>query len=184
MNSEPLQQDNLRVVASPVGQSFSRQKSRRLMAIATFVVLASTSSSMYAQTSSDPWQASQVMEPEALVKLLPAGNEQKPLMIHVGFPLFYRNGHIPGSIAVGPASKPQGIKELKKTVSGISRERTIVLYCGCCPWKKCPNIRPAFQTMEELGFRHVLLLYLEHSFQQDWIQKKFPTEVSDATPGH
>jgi len=35
-----------------------------------------------------------------------------------------------------------------------------------------------------LGFRHVLLLYLEHSFQQDWIQKKFPTEVSDATPGH
>jgi hypothetical protein len=34
---------------------------------------------------------------------------------------------------------------LKKAVAGLAKARP-VLYCGCCPMTKCPNIRPAFNS--------------------------------------
>jgi thiosulfate/3-mercaptopyruvate sulfurtransferase len=143
--------------------------------------LAAASTATYAQESSDPWHASQVMKPEQLAKILSESGAKKPLLLQVGFSFFYRNGHIPGSIEVGPGMKPEGIQALKKFVHDVPRDRQVVLYCGCCPWKECPNIRPAFRTMEELGFKNVSVLYLEDNFQKDWVQKKFPTEEGNAS---
>jgi hypothetical protein len=58
----------------------------------------------------------------------------------------------------------------------LPRERELVIYCGCCPWDKCPNLRPAFVMLHELGFRSVKVLSLPTSFLKDWIDKGYPVE--------
>ena len=103
-----------------------------------------------------------------------------PLIIHVGFNVLYRATHIPGAIYAGPASQPAGIAELKKAVAGQPKSRAIVLYCGCCPWDKCPNIRPAFAALREMGFQNVKALELPENLKTDWIDKGYPIEKRPA----
>jgi thiosulfate/3-mercaptopyruvate sulfurtransferase len=128
---------------------------------------------------SDPWQVGQLMKPEELVKFLSEATGEKPLVLCVGYPVLYEGGHIAGSKFTGPASKPDGLQKLKQEAASLSRDKQIVLYCGCCPWKDCPNIRPAFRTVHELGFKNVRVLYLPKNFQQDWIAKGFPIQKGD-----
>lgn len=99
-----------------------------------------------------------------------------PLIIHVGFNVLYRASRIPGAIYAGPASQPDGIAELKKAVAGQPKDRAIVLYCGCCPWDKCPNIRPALAALREMGFQNVKALEIPQNFKTDWMDKGYPTE--------
>lgn len=99
-----------------------------------------------------------------------------PLLIHVGFPVLYRSAHIPGSVFAGPGSKAEGIADLKKAVAGLPRTREIVLYCGCCPFDKCPNIRPALAALREMGFTHVKAMELPTNLKTDWIDKGYPTD--------
>jgi thiosulfate/3-mercaptopyruvate sulfurtransferase len=129
--------------------------------------------------SSDPWQTSQLIRPQELVKSLSAATGEKPLVICVTFPFLYQGGHIVGSKFAGPGKTPEGIQALKHEVEGLLRDKQIVLYCGCCPWKDCPNIRPAFHTVQEWGFKNVRALYLPTNFRQDWIAKGFPIEKGD-----
>jgi hypothetical protein len=119
----------------------------------------------------DPWNAEDVLPPAEL-----AANLKTPLVIHVGFPVLYRAAHITGSEYAGPGSKPEGIELLKKAVADQPRSREIVLYCGCCPWEKCPNIRPAFAALHALGFTHVKVMMVPDNLKADWIDKGFPTE--------
>ena len=97
-------------------------------------------------------------------------------MIHVGFPVLYRAAHIAGSEYAGPGSKPEGIEALKKAVAGQPHNREIVLYCGCCPWDKCPNIRPAFAALHQMGFTNVKVMMVPENLKADWIDKGYPTE--------
>ena len=90
--------------------------------------------------------------------------------------MLYRAAHIAGTNYAGPASKPEGIAELKKAVDSEPRNRDIVLYCGCCPMEKCPNIRPAFTALHEMGFTHVRVLSLPSNLKTDWIDKGYPTD--------
>lgn len=126
--------------------------------------------------SSAPWQSNQIIQPEALVKSLAPATGEKPLVICVGFPILYQGGHIVGAKFAGPACKPQGIQALKQVVQSLPKDKQIVLYCGCCPWKRCPNIRPAFRTMQELGFTNVKVLSIPTNFRKDWVDKGFPIE--------
>ena len=119
----------------------------------------------------DPWDAKDILRPPEL-----ASNLKAPLVIHVGFPVLYRAAHITGSEYAGPGSKPEGIELLKKAVAGQPHNREIVLYCGCCPWEKCPNIRPAFAALREMGFTHVKVMMVPENLKTDWIDKGFPTE--------
>ena len=127
---------------------------------------------------SDPRQADRLMEPEELVKALSAPAGEKPLVLCVAFPFLYPRAHIVGSKFAGPGSNPTGIHKLKQEVKNLPRDKPIVLYCGCCPWKDCPNIRPAFRTLRELGFKHVRVLRLPNNFQQDWVAKGLPIETA------
>jgi thiosulfate/3-mercaptopyruvate sulfurtransferase len=121
--------------------------------------------------AADPWQTSDVVQPEQVAKDI-----KTPLLIHVGFPVLYREVHIPGSTFAGPGSKSEGIADLKKAVAGQPREREIVLYCGCCPMEKCPNIRPAFAALHEMGFTHVKVMSIPANLKTDWIDKGYPID--------
>ena len=128
----------------------------------------------------DPWQATQLIQPEGLAKALalPAGD--RPIVLFVGFDVLYQGGHIVGSRPTGPTAKPAGVQGLIRALQAIPQDREVVLYCGCCPWTDCPNIRPAFRTAQEAGFKHVQVLVLPKSFQQDWIAKGLPIGTGEA----
>ena len=121
--------------------------------------------------AADPWTGSDVLEPAQLAKDI-----KSSLLIHVGFPVLYRSTHNPGSVYAGPGSTADGIESLKKAVAGQPKDRDIVLYCGCCPMEKCPNIRPAFAALHEMGFTKVRVVSIPTNFKTDWIDKGYPTE--------
>ncbi len=128
---------------------------------------------------SDPWQVSQIVKPEDLAASLSKAAADKPLLLYVGPRFPYLGGHIAGSIFAGPASKTEGLEALKAEVKSLPRDKPIVIYCGCCPWKVCPNIRPAFRALQDMEFRNVRVLYLPTNLRQDWIDKGWPTQKGD-----
>jgi len=119
----------------------------------------------------DPWTSGDLVQPKNV-----AANLKTPLLIHVGFPVLYRSAHIAGSEYAGPGSKAEGIDLLKKAVANQPKDREIVLYCGCCPWEKCPNMRPAFAALKELGYTRVKAMVVPENLKADWIDKGYPTE--------
>jgi len=133
----------------------------------------------WAAQESKQWKADEIITPEQLVKILSSKSEKKPLVVQVGFDFLYHGGHISGAIFAGPASQPQGINRLKEAVKDIRKDREIILYCGCCPWAECPNIKPAFETMKKLGFKNIKMLYIPINFEHDWISKGYPVVKGD-----
>jgi rhodanese-related sulfurtransferase len=131
---------------------------------------------------SDPWKNSDLMEPEALAARLKTAAE-KPAILYVGFPVLYRGAHIPGAVLAGPLSKPEGVEALKQAVAKLSKESSIVLYCGCCPFTKCPNVRPAFRILREMGYTNVKLVVMPTNLHTDWTAKGYPVEKAAGASG-
>ncbi|MDE3199192.1 MAG: rhodanese-like domain-containing protein [Acidobacteriota bacterium] len=122
-------------------------------------------------TAGDPWTANDLMQPKDV-----AAHLKGPLVLQVGFNVLYRAAHIAGTQYAGPGSKAEGIDLLKKTVANEPHNREIILYCGCCPWEKCPNIRPAFAALHDMGFTHVKVMVVPENLKADWIDKGYPTD--------
>jgi thiosulfate/3-mercaptopyruvate sulfurtransferase len=127
--------------------------------------------------SAEPWTDRDLVQPPDVANLINLSKDAKsPLVIHVGFPVLYRSAHITGTQFAGPGSKEEGIADLKKAVAAQPRDREIILYCGCCPWDKCPNIRPAFAALREMGFTRVKAMVVATNLKADWIDKGYPTD--------
>jgi thiosulfate/3-mercaptopyruvate sulfurtransferase len=126
----------------------------------------------------DPWQASQLVQPADLVRQLNGPDASRPLVVSVGFEFLFQSAHVPGAVLYGPGREPSGLKALEDAARSWPRDRDIVIYCGCCPMKQCPNLRPAFRTLAGMGFTRLRVLELQHDFRQDWLQKGLPTEKS------
>jgi len=124
-------------------------------------------------SATNPWTQNQVIQPATLAGQL-QGSGNKPLLLQVGFESLYAQGHIPGSKYCGPARNSNGIARLKTCLEGVAHSRAIVLYCGCCPWQECPNIRPAFEAVKAMGFKDVKVVHIEDNFGRDWAQKGYP----------
>jgi thiosulfate/3-mercaptopyruvate sulfurtransferase len=116
----------------------------------------------------------QVIQTEALVQLLKTKGPNQAFLIHVGSHILFDEGHIPGSIYAGPGSQPAGLQLLQSAVAKLPKARPIVLYCGCCPWNRCPNLAPAYQQLHSMGFTDVKVLYLANNFGADWAAKGYP----------
>jgi thiosulfate/3-mercaptopyruvate sulfurtransferase len=115
-----------------------------------------------------------LIQPQDLVSILKSTEGPKPLLIQVGFHVLYVQAHIPGSEFIGPASSPEVIRRLRKRLESLPRTQTIVLYCGCCPWNDCPNLKPAYRELGAMGFKSVKLLYIARYFGEDWVAKNYP----------
>jgi thiosulfate/3-mercaptopyruvate sulfurtransferase len=127
-------------------------------------------------TISDPWSGQSLIDPQTLNNALLSGQKNHLAIIYVGPPVLFKRGHIAGAIPVGQASESAGAMQLKKELRKIAKDMNIILYCGCCPWKNCPNIRPAYTITHEMGFRNVEVLDLPNDFKLDWAKKGFPVE--------
>jgi thiosulfate/3-mercaptopyruvate sulfurtransferase len=114
-----------------------------------------------------------LLQPADLAQILRSPGE-KPLILQVGSHVFYTEAHIPGSEYVGATKEEAGLQALRDRVHDLARDRFIVIYCGCCPWDKCPNIRPAYQQLIAMGFTNVKALYLADNFGANWVAKGYP----------
>jgi len=99
-----------------------------------------------------------------------------PTIVYVGLRTLFAGGHIAGASFHGTASEKQGLTEMKKWAEGLPRSTNLVIYCGCCPFEKCPNIRPAFTALRDMGFNNLRVLVLPTNFATDWAGKGYPME--------
>ncbi len=141
------------------------------------IVIVTTGLAFAYQASLIP--ASRLVKPDELVKILESAKGEKPLMIQVGSHVLYMQAHIPGSEYIGPASSETGLQSLRKRVESLPRNKFIVLYCGCCPWGHCPNVKPADDTLRTMRFTNVKVLYIADNFGSDWVEKGYPIAKGD-----
>ncbi|MFI5180043.1 MAG: rhodanese-like domain-containing protein [Thermoanaerobaculia bacterium] len=120
------------------------------------------------------------MTPEQLAQTLRSTGAEKPAMFQVGFRVLFAQAHIPGSQYAGPGSKQTGLDTLRKAVAAFPKTKPIVLYCGCCPWERCPNLEQPWTMLRAVGFTRVKVLYIPKNFGQDWAQKGYPVESRDS----
>jgi len=117
-----------------------------------------------------------LLQPEELNRLLQTPTAEKPLVLQVGSRVLFAEAHIPRAEYAGPGSQDAGAQVLRNRVASLPRGTFIVLYCGCCPWNRCPNVGPAYKLLLDMGFTHVKVLYLADNFGTDWVNKGFPVE--------
>src|SRR5262249_52215934 len=129
--------------------------------------------------SGDPWTAKQTVQPADLAKQLQQETDPYPTVIYVGVKTLYEGAHIPGAVFHGPGSTEQGLAELKEFAAALPKNSDVVLYCGCCPLEKCPNLRPAFAVLKNSGFARLRVLILPTSFNTDWVEKGLPVHKGE-----
>lgn len=116
-----------------------------------------------------------LLEPDALNRELQA-HPYGALILQVGSKVLFDQAHIPGAEYAGPGSRAEGMTALRSRVESLPRDQAIVLYCGCCPWERCPNIGPAWQLLQQMGFTHVKVLHIANNFGADWVSKGYRAE--------
>lgn len=118
----------------------------------------------------DPWTKTDLMEPALLAAAIKA--KKAPLVYNIG-----SVDDIKGAVHIGPGNKAENIAKLKNAVSKLPKDTKIVIYCGCCPFAKCPNVRPAFSTLKAAGLKNVKLLNLPDNLNTNWTSKGYPLET-------
>jgi hypothetical protein len=129
-----------------------------------------------------PWTAAEVIHTEDLAKVI--NKNTSPHIFQVGFAPLYKSKHVPGSIYAGPGRTEEGLNELKKAVAGLPKNAQIVLYCGCCPWDHCPNMKPAYKLLHSLGYTQIKVVEIPNNFAKDWVDKGYPVEGNTASENH
>lgn len=117
----------------------------------------------------EPWTQAQLLEPSKLAAVLSDPLAEKPLIFSVG-----PAGLIKGAIKTGAANEAGNLKDLKDHLSKEDKKKAVVIYCGCCPFKDCPNIRPAFSLLNKMKFTNHKLLNLPRNLKVDWINLGYP----------
>lgn len=138
----------------------------------TALVLVCITISCIAQPA-ESWKPQQLMEPALLAAIINNPSAAKPLIISIG-----PSGLIKGATDIGPANDKANLEELTILLAKQDKHRAIILYCGCCPFKNCPNIRPAFALLNSLQFKNHSLLNLPRNLKSDWIDKGYPMDIS------
>ena len=118
---------------------------------------------------SENWTKDQLMEPALLAQNLKA-NKNLPVLISIG-----PGAIIPHSIDIGMTGDKGNLAKFKTELSKLPKDANVVIYCGCCPYAHCPNVRPAIAALKEAKFTNFHLLDLPQNIKTDWISKGYPT---------
>jgi hypothetical protein len=145
-----------------------------ILAAVLFTALLALAQNTASRGNDLPPGSPQLMQPEELAKVIQSTTGQKPVVLYVGPRTFYVQAHISGAEYIGPTSKPDGLGKLRARAKSLARDSVVVIYCGCCPWEHCPNIRPAYAELEKMGFQKLRVLYLTNSFGTNWVDKGYP----------
>jgi hypothetical protein len=145
------------------------QKPNVLNTLAAAMLFASATSAL--PQSDVPWTSKQLKEPAALAAAISDPKAPRPIIFNIG-PV----QQIKGATAIGPASKLDNLEKLRQQLTKLPKDKEVIIYCGCCPFSRCPNVRPAFELLQKLKFKNAKLLNLPSNLNDDWISKGYPVE--------
>jgi hypothetical protein len=117
----------------------------------------------------EPWRIDQLMEPADLAQLINDPKMAQPILFSIGPSAVIKN-----SIDIGAVNDKVNWEKLRLELGKLSPDAQVVIYCGCCPFNHCPNIRPAFNLMNEMKFKNHKLLNLTKNIKVNWIDKDYP----------
>jgi rhodanese-related sulfurtransferase len=119
--------------------------------------------------------AGKLVQPADWAAQIKDGSAAGTLTLHVGFKTMFDQAHIPGSEYAGPGNTGAGLQALRDRVATLAKDAPILVYCGCCPWTRCPNMAAAYDVLVELGFTNVKAMIIIDNFGTDWVDKGYPT---------
>ncbi len=122
-------------------------------------------------TKQDPIKKENLIQPQELANLIVNPKAVKPVIFNVG-----NVDQIKGAINIGALNTDEGMKKFKFEVSKVTKDKQIVVYCGCCSSDNCPNIRPAINYLIDNGYKNAKVLNIPVGIKEDWVQKGFPVE--------
>jgi hypothetical protein len=134
-----------------------------------FSVMLICCNAVSAQQTKELWTSNQLLEPATLASSITKGETKNLLILSVG-----PDATIKGSVEMSPAHEPANLKKLESYLKNVAKDKEVVIYCGCCPFERCPNIRPAFKLLKEMGFKNAKLLNLQKNIKADWLDKNYP----------
>jgi hypothetical protein len=141
-----------------------------IIGLGTYSAKAQTSPGTIASLDKpNPWTESQLMEPADLAAIIKDPAATKPLIFNIG-----AVEDIKGAKHIGPVNDKANLETFKNALSSLPKNTAIVIYCGCCPFTKCPNVRPAFLELQKLGFTNFKLLNLSKNLNTNWTSKGYP----------
>ncbi len=117
------------------------------------------------------WKKEQLMSTKELADKIQTNAKDKPLVFNVG-PM----ENIKSAVAVGVATNITFSDRMKATLAMENKTKAIVVYCGCCSYSSCPNIKPAYDALLAQGFKNTKVLELPEGIKPDWVAKGYPME--------
>jgi thiosulfate/3-mercaptopyruvate sulfurtransferase len=142
---------------------------RPLNLLAAAIVFSSVSQAL--PQSDEPWTVKQLKDPAALAATLADAKAPQPVIFNIG-PV----QQIKGAVAIGPVKAQANLDKFKQQLAKLPKEKEVIIYCGCCPYSRCPNVRPAFELLQKMKFKNGKLLNLPSNLNDDWISKGYPME--------
>lgn len=117
------------------------------------------------------WKTEQLMPTAILAEKIKTNAKDKPIIMNVG-PMDL----IKGALDMGRATSVTGIEKIKSTMAMENKNKSVVVYCGCCSYASCPNIKPAYDALIAAGFKNAKVLELPVGIREDWVAKGYPME--------
>lgn len=117
------------------------------------------------------WTKEQLMPAKELATKIQTNAKDKPIIFNVG-PM----ENIKGAIAVGAATNLTFSSRVASELAMENKTKAIVVYCGCCSYSSCPNIKPAYDALIAQGFKNTKVLELPVGIKPDWVAKGYPLE--------
>jgi thiosulfate/3-mercaptopyruvate sulfurtransferase len=126
---------------------------------------------IFSSAQQNVWKKEQLMPTSLMAEKIKTNAKDVPLLFNVG-PM----DNIKGAVFVGRGTSVSSIDKMRQTLSMENKNRTVVVYCGCCSYASCPNIKPAFDALISLGFKNAKVLDLPEGLGPDWQAKGYPME--------
>lgn len=115
------------------------------------------------------WTSDQLTQPAELAAALKE-NKELPVIFSVG-----PGAIIPNSIDIGMVKDEKNLAKFREELTKLPKSTNVLIYCGCCPYEHCPDVRPAIALLKSMKFTNYHLLDLPHNIKTDWISKGYPT---------
>jgi len=119
----------------------------------------------------EPQSNNQLKDPALLAATIAYSKDPKPVIFNIG-----SVQQIKGAISIGPLRIQENLDKFKQQLAKLPKDKEVIIYCGCCPLARCPNIGPAFELLKKMKFTNAKRLNLPSCLQDDWISKGYPLE--------
>jgi hypothetical protein len=146
-------------------------KLKHISGVVVLIALVLSCSSFRKKTDNQPWTEKQLLAPAELADMLNSGKMENTYIFNIG-----PAGKIKNSVAIGATEDEGNLEQLKEKLTQIPKSAEVIIYCGCCPFEHCPNVRPAFNLLKEMKFANARLLNLPKNLKADWIDKGYPMQ--------